>query len=32
MVLVNIISVIIMKYTISYREVCYPINILGMQF
>jgi hypothetical protein len=30
MVLVNAISGIAMEYMISYREVCYPVNTLGI--
>jgi len=32
MVLVNVISVIMMEYMISYREVCYLVNRLGIHF
>jgi len=32
MELVNVISVIMTKYTISYTEVCYQVNRLGIQF
>jgi len=32
MVLVNEISVITRQYTISYREVCYLVNRLGIEF
>jgi hypothetical protein len=32
MVLVNDISVITTEYTVSYSEVCYLVNTLGLQF
>jgi len=32
MVLVHVISVIMMKFMISYREICYLVNRLGTQF
>jgi len=32
MVLVNVISVIVMVCTISYREICYIVNRPGTQF
>jgi hypothetical protein len=32
MVLVNVLYVIIMNYTIPYREICYLVNRLGTQF
>jgi len=32
MVLVNVKSVIMMEYTISYREVCYLVNRFGTNF
>jgi hypothetical protein len=32
MVLVNVVSVIMMECRISYREVCYIVNRLGIQF
>jgi hypothetical protein len=31
MVLVNVISLIMTEYTISYREVCYLVNRLGIR-
>jgi len=32
MVLVYVLSVVMMEYIISYREVCYIVNRLGIQF
>jgi len=32
MVLINVISVIRKEYMTSYREVCYLVNTLGIQF
>jgi len=32
MVLINAISIIMTEYTISYREVCYLVNRLSIQF
>jgi len=32
MVLVHVISVITMEYTTAYKEVCYQVNRLGIQF
>jgi hypothetical protein len=32
MALVNVISIITMEYTMSYTEVCYLVNRLGIQF
>jgi len=32
MVLVYVLSVIMMQYIISYTEVCYIVNRLGIQF
>jgi len=32
MVFVHVLSVIMMEYTISYREVCYLVNRFGIQF
>jgi len=32
MVLVNVISVIMTEYTISYTEVCYVVNRPGIHF
>jgi len=32
MVLVNVISIITMEYMMSYTEVCYLVNRLGIQF
>jgi len=32
MVLVNVVSVITKEYMISYRELCYEVNTLGIQF
>jgi hypothetical protein len=32
MVVVHVISVIMMEYTTSYREVCYLVNSLGIHF
>jgi hypothetical protein len=32
MVLTNVISVIMTEYTVSYTEVCYLVNRLGIHF